>query len=198
MAEFNTEDPFAAGVDEEFTQEVPVGSSSGIKLIPDGTYVAKLSDIKKDYSSSGNPMYVMDFTVMGPPEVADAVGWDGRFWASCVPAAMWKTIQTFQALGLQVKEGDTLRFKKSDVLNRGVTITVVKSTYNEQERSKITEVKAHPSGAGYKYEIGGGGEGLSTAKETIAPPASSPAPSQRPKASLPSFKKSSSLADTLN
>jgi hypothetical protein len=178
-------DPFAAEGDEEFSQDIPVGASIGGNIIPDGMYVGKLIEITKETAASGNPMYVLDFALTGPPEAGPALGKELRYWVPITPNTQRMIYNTFRALGLDVKEGETLKFKKSEVLNRGVALKVAKSTYNNQERSKIMDVRPHPSGAGFKYETGGDGFQPGTPAAPSTPPAAVAADGQKPK--LPAF-----------
>jgi len=183
------DDPFAAAGDEEFTQEIPAGASVGGNVYPDGMYIGKLVEISKEIASSGNPMYVMDFALTGPPEAGRALGKELRYWLPNTENTQRMIYNTFRALGLEVAEGSTLKFKKSDVIGRGVALKLAKSTYNGQERSKIMDVRPHPSGAGFKYETGGDGFVPGTAAAPSGAPATAPAADGRAPAKLPQFKR---------
>src|SRR5438270_3545359 len=98
-------EPFAPGVeDEEFTQDIPTGASIGGNVIPDGVYLGKLIDIEKTTASSGNEMYVLDFTLTGPAEAGRALGKEFRYWLPITTNTMRMVYTTFKALGLDVKE----------------------------------------------------------------------------------------------
>lgn len=103
--------------------------------IPDGKYKAKCIDVQQDVSKSGNPMFVWQFALVGGQ-------YDGRTfksWTALTPAAMWKVAETVIALGIG-QTGQTVKFKRGDVLNKECGLVLEQSEYNGKATTRIARV----------------------------------------------------------
>lgn len=103
--------------------------------IPDGVYRVRCTDVTQDVSKGGNPMFVWQF------EVSEGryAGFQARVFTAITPAAMWKVAETVIALGIG-QQGQVVKFKRSDVINRECGALIEKTEYNNQMRSQISRV----------------------------------------------------------
>lgn len=104
-------------------------------VIPDGKYKVKCVEIEQSVSKGGNPMFVWTF------EVADGqyAGFQSKVFTAITPAAMWKVAETVTALGVG-QEGQMVKFKRTDVLNKECGALIETTEYNGQNRSQISRV----------------------------------------------------------
>lgn len=103
--------------------------------IPDGLYKVKCIEIEQSVSKGGNPMFVWTFEV----SEGDHVGFQSKVFTAITPAAMWKVAETVQALGIG-QTGQTVKFKRTDVINKECGALIEKTEYNGQDRSQISKV----------------------------------------------------------
>lgn len=103
--------------------------------IPDGLYKVKCIDIEQSVSKGGNPMFIWTFEV----SEGDKAGFQSKVFTAITPAAMWKVAETVQALGIG-QTGQTVKFKRTDVLNRECGALIETTEYNGQNRSQISRV----------------------------------------------------------
>ena len=117
------------------TFEVDLSGVSDGYTIPDGMYPARCIDVQQTVSKGGNPMFVWDFEVPS----GDFRGRTFKLWTAITPAAMWKVAETVIALGVG-QSGQTVKFKRGDVLNKPCGIVVEADEYNGKPSSRITRV----------------------------------------------------------
>lgn len=103
--------------------------------IPDGLYRMKCIDIEQSVSKGGNPMFIWTFEV----SEGNHAGFQSKVFTAITPAAMWKVAETVQALGIG-QTGQTVKFKRTDVINKECGALIEKTEYNGQNRSQISRV----------------------------------------------------------
>jgi hypothetical protein len=109
--------------------------SSDLLLIPEGQHPARLTEVERTTSKSGNPMYVWDFIVTDGP----AQGMTCRMWTSLAPAARWRVMQTLQGLGLDA-EGQVVRFSRSQIVGLPCLITIQHRDFDGAPAASIQRV----------------------------------------------------------
>lgn len=124
-----------AGAADTFEVDLTNVDTSGGFKIPEGTYRAKLVEVEQSVSKGGNPMFVWTFEI----SAGDYIGFQLKTFTAITPAAMWKVAETVEALGIG-QTGTTVRFKRSDVINRECGLTVEDQEYNGNVRSSIVRV----------------------------------------------------------
>lgn len=115
--------------------EVDLTNVEDNSVVAEGEYRARCIDVTQDVSKSGNPMFVWQF------EITDGkyTGRVMRLWTAITPAAMWKVAETVIALGIG-QNGQVVKFKRSDVLNRECGIVVEPDEYDGKASSRISRV----------------------------------------------------------
>lgn len=103
--------------------------------IPDGLYKIKCIDIEQSVSKGGNPMFIWTFEI----SEGDHIGFQSKLFTAITPAAMWKVAETVQALGIG-QTGQTVKFKRTDVINKECGALIEMTEYNGQNRSQISKV----------------------------------------------------------
>ena len=123
---------------------VPMGSDnfevdlSEVKsgfVIPDGMYRVKCIEIEQTVSKGGNPMFAWTFEV----SAGDYTGFQSKVFTALTPAAMWKVAETVEALGVG-QQGQVVKFKRSDVINKECGALIEQTEYNGNNRSQISRV----------------------------------------------------------
>ena len=104
-------------------------------VIPDGKYEVVCTDIEQGVSKGGNPMFIWSFQIAN----GEHAGFEAKVFTAITPAAMWKVAETVQALGIG-QTGETVKFKRSDVLQKHCGAIFEADEYNGQTRSTITKV----------------------------------------------------------
>lgn len=115
--------------------EVDLSEVSDGFSIPDGIYRVRCTDVTQDVSKGGNPMFVWQFEV----SAGEHAGFQSKVFTAITPAAMWKVAETVIALGIG-QQGQLVKFKRSDVINRECGALIEKTEYNGQMRSQISRV----------------------------------------------------------
>lgn len=103
--------------------------------IPNGLYRVKCIEIEQTVSKGGNPMFVWTFEI----SAGDRAGFQSKVFTAITPAAMWKVAETVEALGVG-QQGQVVKFKRSDVINKECGALFEESEYNGQTRSQISRV----------------------------------------------------------
>jgi hypothetical protein len=103
--------------------------------IPDGVYKVKCIDIEQSVSKGGNPMFIWTFEV----SEGNHAGFQSKVFTAITPAAMWKVAETVQALGVG-QTGQTVKFKRTDVIGKECGAMIEATEYNGQDRSQISKV----------------------------------------------------------
>ena len=103
--------------------------------IPSGLYRVKCIEIEQTVSKGGNPMFVWTFEVSS----GDRAGFQSKVFTAITPAAMWKVAETVEALGVG-QQGQVVKFKRSDVINKECGALFEETEYNGQTRSQISRV----------------------------------------------------------
>ena len=124
-----------AGSADTFEVDLSSVDNSGGFHIPEGTYRAKLVEVEQSVSKGGNPMFVWTFEI----SAGEHKGFQLKSFTAITPAAMWKVAETVEALGIG-QTGTTVRFKRSDVINRECGLAVEDQEYNGNNRSSIVKV----------------------------------------------------------
>lgn len=124
----------ASGTDSFEVDLSGVTANSGF-TIPDGTYKVRCIDIEQTVSKGGNPMFVWTFEVIE----GEHSGFQSKLFTAITPAAMWKVAETVMALGVG-QEGEVVKFKRADVLNKECGAIFEQSEYNGTLRSNIIKL----------------------------------------------------------
>lgn len=103
--------------------------------IPDGVYKVKCIDIEQSVSKGGNPMFIWTFEVAE----GEKAGFQTKVFTAITPAAMWKVAETVQALGIG-QTGQTVKFKRTDVINKECGALIEQTEYNGRLNSQISRV----------------------------------------------------------
>lgn len=104
-------------------------------VVPDGPYRVRCIDIEQSVSKGGNPMFVWTFEI----SEGEYQGFQSKVFTALTPAAMWKVAETVIALGVG-QQGQVVKFKRTDVLNKECGALFEKDDYNGQPRSKISRI----------------------------------------------------------
>ena len=104
-------------------------------VIPDGNYKIKCIDIEQSVSKGGNPMFIWTFEV----SEGEHAGFQTKLFTAITPAAMWKVAEIVQALGIG-QTGQTVKFKRTDVINKECGAQIEKTEYNNRVNSQISRV----------------------------------------------------------
>ncbi len=137
--------PFTMGSETPMPHNTPsTGETFEIDLsgvptgytIPNGEYTVELMNVEQGVSKSDNPQYIWYFEVVDHPQHS---GWELRVFTALTPAAMWKVAETVEALGL-TGQGNTIRFKRSDVVGKRCRAVVEEQEYNGTVRSQISKL----------------------------------------------------------
>lgn len=119
--------------EEDFTNE----EEGGPAFVPKGFYHAKVKDMEKTLSQTGNPQYTWKFRIIaGPSGVKNA---SLRYWTSLLPQSRWKVVETLEALGVKAL-GSIARFKRGDVIGKPCIIQVEEEPYEGRPTSKIRKI----------------------------------------------------------
>lgn len=103
--------------------------------VPDGLYRMRCQDVEQSVSKGGNPMFVWTFVVIE----GDYTGREFKVFTAITPAAMWKVAETVMALGVG-QQGQVVKFKRSDVINKECGALIEETEYNGNTRSQISRV----------------------------------------------------------
>ena len=103
--------------------------------VPDGLYRVRCQDVEQSVSKGGNPMFVWTFVVIE----GDYTGREFKVFTAITPAAMWKVAETVMALGVG-QQGQVVKFKRSDVINKECGALIEETEYNGNTRSQISRV----------------------------------------------------------
>ena len=107
--------------------------------IPAGAYAAQLTDLFKDVSSSGNDMWVWEFTIAEGQHLGQTL----RTYTALTASAVWKLAQVVRALGLPMKDNRAC-FSHKDAIGRWVILGVKTGSYQGVPRAEIGDVKPWP------------------------------------------------------
>ena len=115
--------------------EVDLSSVDSGFTIPDGNYRVRCVDIEQSVSKGGNPMFVWTFEI----SEGDHRGFQSKVFTALTPAAMWKVAETVVALGVG-QQGQVVKFKRTDVLNKECGALIEKTEYNGKVNSQISRL----------------------------------------------------------
>lgn len=139
-------DPNRFGDEEEFeVSGIPDAQSQ-----PLGQFIGVCTNLQKATSKAGNDMWVFDFGVISDLK-GDTTHAGRNFSVYCAltTAALWKLDQTLNAIGIASVNGRA-KFKKSQVVGVYCVLEIAHDEYEGRKTAKISDVFAHPSGAGYR------------------------------------------------
>jgi hypothetical protein len=125
-----------AGSEEVFEEDF-TGVTNEFPMAEEGMHHAKVIDLEKSESSSGNPQYVWQFRITAGPSKDIEL----RHWTSLLPQARWKAAEALDAVGITAA-GSIAKFRKSDVLGRPCILEVFHDTYDGKTNHKVKHV--HP------------------------------------------------------
>tara|TARA_Y100000114_G_C11731026_1_gene313590 strand:+ start:556 stop:1008 length:453 start_codon:yes stop_codon:yes gene_type:complete len=137
-------------LDSEWTIDLSEAQSSTKKpanddpkryCIPDGEYAVRVTNVNREESKAGNPMFVWDFEVCDGPHTGHSM----RVYTAMTPAALWKLSETVESLGLG-ENGQAVKFTKQKALGRRALAQVEAEEYNKKWNSKIQKLFPHPDG----------------------------------------------------
>lgn len=112
--------------------EVDLSNVENSFTIPDGNYRVRCKEIEQSVSKGGNPMFVWTFEV----SEGQYSGFQSKVFTAITPAAMWKVAETVVALGVG-QQGQMVKFKRSDVINKECGAVIEKTEYNGKTNSQI-------------------------------------------------------------
>ena len=115
--------------------EVDLSEVKSQFVIPDGIYKVKCIEVEQTVSKGGTPMFAWTFEVSS----GEHAGFQSKVFTALTPAAMWKVAETVEALGVG-QQGQVVKFKRSDVVNKECGALFETSDYNGQSRSSISRV----------------------------------------------------------
>lgn len=125
--------PSQAGAPTPDSFEVDLSNVESGFTIPDGAYRVRCVDVEQTVSKGGNPMFVWTFEI----SEGNHKGFQSKVFTAITPAAMWKVAETVVSLGVG-QQGQIVKFKRSDVINKECGAIIEKTEYNGQERSQIS------------------------------------------------------------
>lgn len=125
--------PGQAGAPTPDSFEVDLSNVESGFTIPDGAYRVRCVDVEQTVSKGGNPMFVWTFEI----SEGNHKGFQSKVFTAITPAAMWKVAETVVSLGVG-QQGQIVKFKRSDVINKECGAIIEKTEYNGQERSQIS------------------------------------------------------------
>lgn len=126
--------PGGAPANNNFEVDLTEVSSGGF-TIPDGTYKVRCIDVEQSVSKGGNPMFVWTFEICE----GEKAGFQSKVFTAITPSAMWKVAETVIALGVG-QEGEVVKFKRTDVINKECGAIFETTEYNGTTRSQISKV----------------------------------------------------------
>lgn len=129
---FGTPPPNA--VDQDNFEYDFTGVEAGGFIQP-GVYPAKSFDIEKGTSQKGDPMTIYTFEITGP----NSPGRKIKMWCSHSPTAMWKNLQTLEALGL-AQGGQPTKFTKAQYKGRDCQLDIGEDEYNGRKTNRLNQV----------------------------------------------------------
>ena len=119
--------------DESFSEDfVGVTAGEAFQVVPEGYYVAKVTEFVKEPSKSGNPQFVWSLKIMSGTYRGVVV----KFWTSLLPQARWKVIQSLQAVGVDASD-KVANFKRSDVVGKLCVMHILEDEYNGRASHKV-------------------------------------------------------------
>lgn len=120
---------------DSFEVDLTNVEAGGGFLIPDGTYKVRCVDVEQGVSKAGNPQFIWTFEVIE----GEHSGFQSKVFTAITPAAMWKVAETVMALGVG-QQGEVVKFKRADVLNKECGAIFEQTEYNGNSRSQIQKV----------------------------------------------------------
>ena len=122
------------------------GDKSSFKVLPNGTYEFRITDVEQGVSSNGNPQIKVKFEVVDGPYRGDTV----TAWYSLVPKALWKVLQLVEALGIETegtgevddKGEEIMAFDTDDLIGCLVSFDVGQREYNGRKSNEFNDPKA--------------------------------------------------------
>lgn len=109
------------------------GVESGGKLIPDGSYRAKIESIEEKESKQENPMLVVKWKVLSGKGKGGLV-FDN---VSLTPQALWRLKGLLEALEIEVPDG-AMDLDLDDLVEQECTIQITNEKYEGRDRPKVT------------------------------------------------------------
>jgi hypothetical protein len=106
-------------------------------LVPDGDYELKVTDVTKDVSKSGNPMWVWDLVIVSGPEA----GKEFKTWTAITAGALWKLVQVLAAIGLHDGKSKKVRFSRDEAIGKRCIGVLKQEEYNGRMSSKIDALR---------------------------------------------------------
>lgn len=121
--------------DETFEEDFTgITAGGGMRLLPEGYYLMKVTDLSKTFSQSGNPQFQFDLIVA----MGENRGVTMKHWTSLLPQARWKVVQMLEALGVAAQDS-VAKFRKSEVVGRYFTAKIAPREYNGKVNNNIEE-----------------------------------------------------------
>lgn len=112
-----------------------VEAGGGRPRLPEGDYLAKVTDVKAGESKKGNSMLTWEFTITTPGK---GKGKKFKSYTTLNKEALWKLKQLLEAMGLKVPNGSaTLDLDK--YMGREVGVTLVDEEYDNKMHSTISD-----------------------------------------------------------
>jgi hypothetical protein len=127
--------------DDEFELEVA-------DIVPVGAWAAMVTDVHKQQSAAGNPMWVWELIIAEGPGAGQKL----RTYTAITTAAAWKVAQVLAALGLLSEDGKA-KFKTSDARGKWCIANIVHEKFEGMPRASIGKMEPWPKSRKKKPNI---------------------------------------------
>lgn len=109
------------------------GVESGGKIVPDGTYNAKVEEIEEKESSNENDMLVVKWRILSGKGKGGLV-WDN---ISLTPQALWRLKGLLEALEIEVPDG-SMDLDIDELIGQEASIQITNEKYEGKDRPRVT------------------------------------------------------------
>lgn len=112
------------------------------KLVPEGVYRCRCTDIVEETSKANNPMWTWDFVIVG----GEQDGKELKMWTALTDKALWKLRDVMEGLQIPKDANSEYVFDPEDVMKMDLIVQVEVEEYKGQDKSTIAAIFAasHP------------------------------------------------------
>ena len=108
--------------------------SGGSRVVPDGEYTAKITEIEEKQSSTDNPMLVFKFKITGP-KAKGSLLWDN---ISLLDQALFKLRAILDCLKIEAPDSE-MDVVHSDLIGEEIGVSIINEIYEGKKRPKVAE-----------------------------------------------------------
>ena len=108
--------------------------SGGSRVVPDGEYTAKITEIEEKQSSTDNPMLVFKFKITGP-KAKGSLLWDN---ISLLDQALFKLRAILECLKIEAPDSE-MDVVHSDLIGEEIGVSIINEIYEGKKRPKVAE-----------------------------------------------------------